>query len=219
MKERGMKPKDLSSATGIASKHIDALLAGELEKLPPAPYLRGYLEKLGNVLDFDGSGWWNTLKEEGFAVSGAKDRLPRNRFIRSPGAPYAAGFVILVLVALYLVFRIPAIVGAPELTIQFPEAQFSETMLEKIVVRGIVERSDSVLINGDAAAVGDDGSFEKEVSLQEGMNTIEIRASKFLGRETVAIRQVLYSPPPPPAAPTQQLPATPITPTEPGVSQ
>ena len=55
LKERGLTLKRLSELSGISVKHLEALAAGQFDNLPPAPYLRGYLLKLGQVLGFDGN--------------------------------------------------------------------------------------------------------------------------------------------------------------------
>jgi cytoskeletal protein RodZ len=76
IKARGLTLKKLADMTGIAPVHIESLLRGDFGNVPSAPYFRGYLMRLGKVLDFDGEAWWNRLKT-GAKNSGQEDSLPR----------------------------------------------------------------------------------------------------------------------------------------------
>ena len=40
----------LAELSGVSLRHVEALLLGETHKLPPAPYIRGYLVKMGHIL-------------------------------------------------------------------------------------------------------------------------------------------------------------------------
>src|SRR5882724_10406402 len=83
MRGKNMTAKKLAELSGILENHIEQLMAGRYEALPPAPYLHGYLARLGEALDFNGEEWWTRLKEEGLlAGSGPKDQLPTNRFAK-----------------------------------------------------------------------------------------------------------------------------------------
>ena len=55
IKAKGFSLKKLADVTGIAPVHIENLLRGDFGHIPSAPYFRGYLIRLGKVLDFDGA--------------------------------------------------------------------------------------------------------------------------------------------------------------------
>lgn len=50
---RGMSVEQLSSATRIASRYIDAIEGNDFERLPAAVFVRGYLREIAQVLEID----------------------------------------------------------------------------------------------------------------------------------------------------------------------
>lgn len=195
IRERGLTLKKLSELSGITLKYLEYLSAGNLEALPSAPYFRGYLEKLGKILDFDPNEWWQNIKEgEVVKTSGTEDRLPTNRFALSSPGKFILPAIILILVVFYFGARFSKIFGEPQVTLFYPTEDLTNTAFGEFVVRGELKYGDKLVINGEAINVNDDGSWEKNILLEPGLNTVEIRAKKFLGRETRIIKQVLYQP-------------------------
>src|SRR5580658_10539475 len=83
MKHKGMTLKKLGEMTGISPTHLQEIARADFNALPSAPYVHGYLVRLGKALDFDGEEWWNRVKNEGLVRnSGPADSLPENRFAR-----------------------------------------------------------------------------------------------------------------------------------------
>lgn len=195
LQERGISLKKLSEISGIALKHIENLHAGKYENLPAAPYLRGYLAKIGTLLDLDGEAWWEHLKNEGFLVgSGPEDQLPRNRFAQRPIGKRVflaiAGIAVLVLAVL----QFSRIFGRPDLIIFSPAESQTKTTNDQFLIEGRVANGDRLTINGEPVVLQENGSWQKNVLLQAGLNAVEIKASKFLGRETTGMRFIVYEP-------------------------
>ncbi|MBM3256947.1 MAG: hypothetical protein FJY98_01290 [Candidatus Liptonbacteria bacterium] len=195
LREKGWNLEKLSQTSNISIAHLEHLMAGNFEALPPAPYVHGYLHKLGNVLDFDGEAWWNELKSEGAVkTSGSTDALPKNRFKESPATPYWIGGIALILIV-YLVARFAAIFGTPLLLVEYPPREITPSETPEIVVHGSLRYGDKVLVNQEETPVGKDGEWEKRVVLHEGLNTIEIEGRRFLGGTSKVVRQILYTAP------------------------
>ena len=195
MRERGCTPKRLSEVSGVSVKHLEALRHADLERLPSAPYVRGYLAKLGSALEFDGNAWWARIKERGTAdVTGPADELPENRFTQEPIRRYLFSGAVAILVLVYFGFRFYEIVGRPVVTVAYPRAEMLTVDANWISVKGTVRNSDGLRVNGEPVQVGKDGGWEKTVPLEPGINTIELTAQKFLGRETKVVRQIMYQP-------------------------
>src|SRR3989344_214652 len=196
LRERGMNLKRLSEISGITLKYLEHLSSGEFAQLPPAPYVRGYLLRLGTMLDFDGNAWWERLQTEtSVKRAGGGDMLPRNRFAMKSPRNLLIGTVIILLVTAYALFRLSKLFGVPELTIAFPSEGTQTVTADTLVLSGHVENADEVTINDEKIPVGTDGSWQKSVMLQQGLNTFNVKASKTLGRERNEMRQVLYQPP------------------------
>lgn len=195
LRDKNITVEKLSELSGIAIRHLENILKGDAEKLPSIPYLHGYLLKLGDILGFDGKAYWEEWRKHAIPSSGALDKLPENRFSKKPVSKYVwlgvAGLIVLV----YLGFELPRIVGSPQLYVASPKSDLINTTSGQITVSGTLQNAKGLYINinGESIPVGDDGSWEKTVSLQPGLNSIEITAKKFLGGENRMVKQVFYT--------------------------
>jgi cytoskeletal protein RodZ len=193
VKDRGISIKKLSEATGIAPGHLEAMIHGRFDDLPSAPYVRGYLVRLGKALDFDGEAWWERVKNEGFAKnSGPEDSLPNNRFIRQSPAKFIWIGVAAILIIVYLAFQIPILFGKPTLAVIFPSDNPYTTASSTLIIEGTVQSANSLSLNGDSITVAQDGSWEKTVLLQNGLNTFDIVAKRLLGGSANITEQIFY---------------------------
>jgi transcriptional regulator with XRE-family HTH domain len=195
LKSKGLSLKKLADVSGIPMKHLQNLGEGRYQDLPPAPYLRGYIVSLGTILGFDGLAAWEHFKYlPAIESSGGLDALPKNRFAQRSSTMYAmSGFAALLLVG-YLGFRFSNIFGRPILEIGYPQEALVRSMGANVTAYGTLENGDTVFVNGESLPLGEDGTWEKRLLLQPGLNSIEVSAKKFLGGETRILRQVIYEP-------------------------
>ncbi|MCR4328058.1 MAG: helix-turn-helix domain-containing protein [Patescibacteria group bacterium] len=194
VRDKNWTVEKLSQMSNISIAHLEHLIAGNFEALPPSPYVHGYLHKLGTVLDFDGEAWWRELKAEGVVrASGSSDALPINRFKEKSSAPmWIAGVGVVLLI--YLGVRFVAIFGTPLLIVEYPPRGITPAETEEITVRGSLSYGEKATVNGESVPVNDQGDWEKRVMLHEGLNTIEVTGTRFLGSTANVTRQVLYTP-------------------------
>lgn len=193
MRERNLNFKRLSELTGVSVKHLEALSSGNPDRLPSAPYLKGYLSRLGGVLGFDPDQAWEEMKKFADAKSSGKaDEPSRNRFSREPIGRYVIAGIVVFLLLLYAGLRFYKISGTPSVTISYPQENMVVTGENSFLLAGSVSNSSELKINGEQVQIQPDGSWQKTVSIQPGINTVEITAKKFLGRETKVIRQIIY---------------------------
>jgi hypothetical protein len=195
LRDKNWTLEKASQISNISATHLEHLIAGNFEALPPAPYLRGYLTKLGALLDFDGEAWWQQLKDEEMVkTSGDTDALPKNRFKEASTAPYWIGGIVIVIVV-YIIVRFTAIFGTPLLTVEYPPKDITPVDTEVLTLRGTLRYGDKIFADGEEVMLRKDGSWEKQVPLHEGLNTIEIEGRRFLGGTAKTTRQVLYTVP------------------------
>jgi len=193
MKSKGVGPQKLSSITDVPKRFIDAILQGDLDKLPPRPYIRGYLFKISNALGADNDSLWQVYRSSTETISsGEGDRLPVNRFaIKRLGS----GKILLALAGLLIIVLLgisaDRIIGKPTINVAVPEI----TDQEVITVSGSVDPRDRLTLNGELIYTDDGGGFMKDVQMEPGPNTLEFKARRYLGRETTLVKQVLYQPP------------------------
>lgn len=202
---KGLTPKKIADMAGIPDRYIDMLLEGDASRLPPAPYVHGYITKLSGILNFDKDTMWRLYqKESRLTRSGREDRLPDNRFaLRRMSRGWTVALIVIVLCIAFGGYNIVGIVTPPELTVTVPASDGSTVAQETILLQGKTNAAYTVTVNGSEVYVGPDGSFQKEIQLQEGVNGVEFVVRKFLGKETHIVRHIVYAPPSPPAPKTE----------------
>lgn len=192
--EKNLSIKRLSELTGISIKNIEGIFSGDPKRLPSSPYLKGYLLKLGEVLDFNSDEVWGQMRKfSADKSSGKMDELPKNRFSKKPIGKYLVIGIIAAILVIYFGFRFYAISGTPNLTISYPSENMIVIEANYISMHGKVTNSDKLTVNGEKVDVQSNGNWEKTItSLNTGINPVEITAKKFLGREIKVIRQIIY---------------------------
>ncbi len=191
LEERGLTHDKLADLTDIPKRFIASLSKGEFDQLPAKPYVRGYLFKIAEVLEIDPHTLWQSYRRSAdLAVSGERDKLPSNRFaLKKIRASRLIAIFALIIVMSFAGFRFNDILGRPTIDLSLPDS----TTEEKIIVSGAVSPGDRLTLNGEVIYPSQSGEFEKEVQLEPGLNTLEFRIKRYLGRENKVIHQVFYA--------------------------
>lgn len=194
--DKGFSVKKIALETGIAERHLQALLDADVKRLPSAPYIRGYLVKIAKLLDLNSNALWNIYQEEHLiSTSGAADTLPGNRYaLRAIPRSLAAAAVLLLLAALYLGTNAGRLFGKPRLEIYSPPTVTALTNLSPFALAGAINPADRLLIGGEEVVVESNGAFRKEYALEPGVNQIEFSVRRFLGKEIRIVRRIIYAP-------------------------
>ena len=196
MSSRGFNIQKLSEITDIPEKYIINLIDENFSKLPPAPYARGYLIKIAEVLGIDERQLLELFKEKDIIKKENTDYLPYNRFAIKPfDKKIAIIGIIFLFIIIYFVWRLDDLIGVPEIKIISPEVE--SIIINESIVRlegKIKNQFDKLTINGDEIFVESDGKFLKDYNLQPGTNEIEIKAKRFLGKEIKVVREIIYQP-------------------------
>lgn len=192
---RGLNIEKLAELTDVPKMYLEALRDADFKKLPASPYVRGYLMKIAEALRIDGEMLWQTYKNENIKTSGAKDKLPHNRFLVKPlkKRMLVFGFVA-ILVIIYLVWQIDNLLGVPKIEITNPAFPTIIVNDPNLKLSGETDNQNKLTINNEEVFIRKDGQFEKEISLQPGINTIEFKIKRLLGKEVKVVRQVIYQP-------------------------
>lgn len=190
MDAEGVSPEKLSALTNIPTRFIISLKEGELNKLPAEPYVRGYLKKIADALKTDEEALINAYKEsKRIARVGATDTLPSNQYARVPmKKSWFLVPIILIAFATMFFVRQNQIFGIPELALDIPSVAYSESLL----VEGTIRPGDKITLNGELLPTDKTGRFEETIFLRPGLNTLEFKVSRFLGKETTATKEVYY---------------------------
>lgn len=204
VKARGYSLKKLADVSGVPLVHLTNISAGRYGDLPPVPYLRGYVNTLGPILDFDAQAVWTEFRRVHLVqASGAEDELPRNRFAaRSRRARTIAIAVTAVVIVLgYVIYQSGRIFGVPEIIVRFPQEDMQRVQSSAIVMAGELKNGSVLTVNGENVPLRD-GAWEARVELRPGQNTVVLSAKKFLGGETQVTRIIFAEVPPAPTGTT-----------------
>src|SRR3989344_2655814 len=190
---KGLSVEKIFQATEIPRHYLEFILKGDWERLPAAPYTRGYFNKLAPLLDLNGAEIWSFYKNEAelLKISGADDRLPENRFaIRRKNRKWLWPVLVVLVLAGYAGLNLNRLLGNPELKVDSPLSASLVTSLPNFLIRGQASAQDKIFINNEEVFIDNNGDFEKDYNLQPGLNSFEIIAKRFLGGETKVVKQI-----------------------------
>jgi hypothetical protein len=197
---RNLNMEKLSEMTDIPIHYLIALSNADLKRLPATPYVRGYLAKIAQTLRTDVEPFLRAYKQELslkiLKGSGPLDKLPSNRYAVKPFNKkiFIVGGIVLIAVAAFLIWGTGEFLGTPNIKITSPAADNIIINNSTIKLSGEASRQDKLTINNEEVLIEKSGRFEKDFSLQPGINTIEFKIKRFLGKEITVVRQVVYQP-------------------------
>ncbi|MBI3046121.1 MAG: helix-turn-helix domain-containing protein [Candidatus Harrisonbacteria bacterium] len=193
---RNVNHERLAELTGISERYLWAIQNLEVDKLPAAPYVRGYLKKISEVLHLNHDELWEMYKKAmEKKTAGRYDTLPANRFsIRHLSRRELFLLGAGALLILYLIINLPRLIGKPTLVVTNPTAPIFAFFEKTIILTGYSNQRDKLTVNGEEIFISKTGEFSKEYSLQPGLNKIEFKAKRFLGKEVSEIREIIYQP-------------------------
>jgi len=193
MRAKSVSAHKLAELSAIPLHYIQALIENDVSALPAAPYVRGYIHRIADILDVDPEQLWKQYKnDDNLKQSGERDVLPSNRFAHKPVNKKIILVTIIALIALaYVIPSLASFFGKPTLMITDPQNDSYTATTSLFVISGTVENQrDKVLINNEEIVVLPDGTFSKEVLLQSGQNTYTIVSHRFLGKDTSVTRTI-----------------------------
>lgn len=186
----------LSDLTKIQIYHLEALEAGQFDKLPPSIYRAGIFNRLAKFLDIDNNEIIELYNAEAraaimtFASDKPVAKLKKNPyFILTPKklAIFSGGLLLVLLIA-YLWYQFNFLVGPPNLAINPKEDMIVKQ--ESFTVDGKTDSGVGLTINGENVFISPNGDFSKNIQLAAGLNIIEIKAVNNFGKTAKVVRQI-----------------------------
>ncbi|MDP2638949.1 MAG: helix-turn-helix domain-containing protein [Candidatus Azambacteria bacterium] len=193
--EKNLSIEKLSDLTKIQAYHLEALEAGQFEKLPPSIYRTGIFQRLTKYLDIDKNAVIEMYEQETHTT---QDTHNKQNIIKPPKNPSFIltqkkliiffSVLFLALVSGYLWYQFNFLIGSPNLATDLKDDMITNQDL--FTVAGKTDSGINLTINGENVFVNLDGNFSKDIQLADGINTIEISAVNSFGKVTKIIRQV-----------------------------
>ena len=192
-KDRHLRVQDLSRRINVKVAYIKALEEGQYDNLPTRVYVKGFVRSyaqffgvpegvLLDLFDREYSIYQNIYHKD---IEEEVNKLPKvPRLVLTPRIIVAiVGFFVLSAVGLYLYFSVDNFVSSPWVVVDEP-VYGSTIENNKVVVRGKTRNNSRVFINEQQIFVNDDGTFESEINLTQGVNTINVRSINKFNKES-----------------------------------
>ncbi|MFA6407582.1 MAG: helix-turn-helix domain-containing protein [Candidatus Paceibacterota bacterium] len=202
MRNKSMSIEKLSQLTGISDRFLELLTKEDYARLPSAPYVRGYLFHIADILNLNGEEIWKEYTRHNAIVStkettthpskrdfSSEKKLSMNQFFTTRNI----SFVVLFLVVLTIVsIRASAFTGTPTLSLE----NFSDTMVvttSTFTARGLFNPQNKLTLNEEGVSPNEEGVFEKQLFLTPGFNTFHFKIKGLLGKELEVTKQIYYT--------------------------
>lgn len=189
--ERRISLMEVSRATKIRVRYLEAIEEGEYDKLPAEVYVRGFLRSYASYLVVPEDAILrlyererNIRKNLGHIAPFRSQPTSPVRFSFVPssrtvavaiGATVAIGFFA------YLYLELRSFVSEPRLVIENPVD--GATVDGETIVRGKTDPRAQVLINGEETIVDEEGAFAQRLTLTAGLNVISVSSTNRFGKE------------------------------------
>ena len=194
-KNKNLNLDKLSDLTKIQIYHLEALEAGQFEKLPPSIYRAGIFKRLAKFLDVDKNEIIQMYQQEiqPVGISSYNENIikpKKNSYfvLTQKKIVIFLGILLLILLSAYLCYQFKFLVGPPNLAVDPKEDMIIQQ--ESLTIRGKTDSGVDLTINGENVYVASDGNFSKEVQLANGINIVEVKVVNNFGKSTKIVRQI-----------------------------
>lgn len=195
--KKNLTLETIAQRTKIQLKFLTALESNSFEKLPPAPFVKGFLRSYAVAIGLDPVTVLALLRRD-FKTTPTGEIIPRTflkplsrrRVWLTPRVTVGITVGIISLVVLgYGLLQWWKLQQPPPLTVISPQDQ---SIVEKnILIRGRTVVDAIVFVDAKPVALTPEGEFEAEVfATENGTKIITIKAVDRAGRETVVQRTV-----------------------------
>ncbi|MFA6160021.1 MAG: RodZ domain-containing protein [Parcubacteria group bacterium] len=185
---------EASRFTKIQPAYLEYLEEGVWDKLPADVYVKGFLRSYADFLGVDEKILIRIYERE----KEVRANLKKNRkedlqkekpinispFIFTPKKILISAITVLVFAGLFLLYNeINSFANAPSLVILNPQDK-SQMDGNSVYIEGVTDKEALLYINNQPILVGDDGRFKENLTLQSGLNTIDVKSINKFKKET-----------------------------------
>lgn len=197
--ELGRSILEIAEQTKIQKHYLELIEADDFEKFDNEIFLLGFIKNYATALGLNTEKivaiYRRTVKRSPKKTIPIRDTTIRDLNISSR---FVIGMILsasVLAVFLFLMLQLYNFQKVPQITIITPENDVTvdTTPLE---IKGLTDVNSIVQVNGNSIEINNDGTFQVEVDLVPGTNTISIRTSKEnnVSKESVKVLTVIYEP-------------------------
>jgi hypothetical protein len=201
--DRRISIAEVSRSTRIRADYIEKLESGDYDHLPADVYVKGFLRSYAEFFGVEEKIFIRLFeKEKGIRKNIEKSRsgpddgratvkpINISSFVFTPKkiALTVAGLLLLS-AAVYVYRSIGSFASTPRLVISGPTDN-QEVHGNSVFVEGFTDKDNRLYINNQPILVNEDGKFRENITLQPGVNTINVRSVSRFDKESVESLQV-----------------------------
>lgn len=172
---------------------LKAIEAEEWQKLPQAPFVKGfiqnYAEYLGLDVDHTLALFRRAYDEKKYIHKDTSIKKIKPNFLTPIRLMNAAFVTLVVIFIIYLALQYFSILQSPKLEVVIPEDN-AQTTIPIVKVAGKTDKEATISVEGNLIGVDQDGNFQTEIKLDTGKNIITVIASKKLSPKAKIQRTV-----------------------------
>lgn len=193
---------EVEEKTKIRKEFLQALEGDDFEKIPGGAIVaKGFIRNFGQFLGLSPQRLLAIFRRD-FIENEKGQILPRGYFEPlnkklfswNPRLTALVGIGILILTFfVYLGFQATSFLGKPPLSLEIADSQIRVNQGD-FKVLGKTDPDASVEINGKLTEVGQNGDFEKIITLFPGENTLIVEATSRRGKKTRSVKTIFYEP-------------------------
>ena len=189
--EKNLSYDEVEKKTKIRTKYLKALEKNDFKKLPPAPFVKGFIKNYSQFLDLNSQNLLAILRRD-YDEDKSGQIIPRPIIqpLSQPKITWSPQITLIALLAvvficlsLYFGWQYISFISPPYLKAKSPKKNEKITS-QKITVSGETDKNATLSINGQVITLTEKGEFEKQIILQEGINNIIIESTKKNGKKT-----------------------------------
>ena len=190
--EKNLSLKEVEKETGVIKKFLQYIEEDNFHKIPGFVYAKGAVLKYADFLNLDKTKILSRFEK--ILKPNEKNPIsPPNGKKNKPRFAFKTGIFTLIVIAIiaYLGLNIFQVLAMPEIEVISPKDNLI-TQDSSLLIKGKTEKGAQVFINNESIQANKDGSFQKNIELLSGVNTINISAKTRHSSKAEVIRQVLY---------------------------
>jgi len=197
-KEAKLTLTELAEKTKIQKAYLKAFEENAFHKLPDPVYARNYLKTLARVLGGEEAYYIDQFElARGTCAVVDKHQTPRQRtratslFVTSRFAQITLFVLLMAVFTTYIGYELKTMMSPPSVSLYSP-IEGEQTKSASILVKGKTEKGSSLVINGQTVLLSQDGTFEKEIALERGVNILHIESAKRYSQKANVYRRVIF---------------------------
>lgn len=209
--EANFSLKEIAKKTKIQVKYLESLEKGRYDQLPADVYVKGFLKEYLRLLGFNYKDALRLYRKERqlaenlrqkeagniSEIADSSDSFNQTKSRRFSSLVVTPKMITLALICLailggclYFWYQVSSFVKDPQLVLDNPSSNLTIRQ-SSILFSGQTEKDINLTINGEPVYLDKEGKFNEIIILQEGLNTIEVKAINRLKKITTIIRQII----------------------------